>query len=800
MVFSRYSFARRLAVGGMAEVLLARQQGIAGFEKLVVIKRILPQLRSDGRFVEMFLNEARLAAALHHPNIVEIYNIERETEDFFIVMEYLSGEDLRLILRRAKREEFRIPVAIACRIIADAVAGLDYAHCATDTQGRPLGLVHRDVGPTNLMVTYTGTSKLLDFGVAKANVHNIYTKPGTLKGKYGYSSPEQVQHHELDSRSDIFSVAVVLWELLTIRRLFRGDSPGEVLKAVMERQIPPPSSYNSEVPEELDQIVLSALRRDRNQRTPTARMFREQLEGLMEQQQWHVGQHQVGSWMQAVLAEQWEERKMLEQEVAAADPVELERTQEIPAAFGPSLSGASIASAASSSLMDPSHSVPISVAGQVTSETQTRQRTTLVIALTMLFTLILVGLIGAAYFLGRSTPTEVVAVPPAPPGRAATKTVAFLLHVLPNGARIKLNGTEYPDPVGVDGVLLETFANSNVTLEISKEGYRTITRVERAPESGTRSIYATLMREAETQPAARVVRAPPPPAPPPPAPPPPTRTREREREERRARTKNRRSRPEPPKETSLVLRFTPSDARVSVDGRVLRGRSPVTMDDIDPGRHRIEISARGYENVSRYVEVAEGQDNALAFNLTPLPPKMIGVDVTTKPDGAAVLVNGRPVGRAPVQGLRLEVGVRHQVVVRKDNFAEWRGAITPQLGQGNALRVNMTPLPKPESKAEEAAGKQAEVGVRVPRSRSGNVERGASLLGAKCNQCHGADVARVDPRKYTQVQWSRYFAYARHQRKAPLKGIVSTSELADIKAYLMANAADVESDVAAGIR
>ena len=229
----------------MAEVLLARQQGIAGFEKLVVIKRILPQLRGDGRFVEMFLNEARLAAALHHPNIVEIYNIDRETEDFFIVMEYLSGEDLRLILRRAKREDFRIPVAIACRIIADAVAGLDFAHSATDTQGRPLGLVHRDVGPTNIMVTYTGTTKLLDFGVAKANVHNIYTKPGTLKGKYGYASPEQVQHHELDSRSDIFSVAVVMWEMLTIRRLFRGDSPGEVLKAVMERQIPPPSSYNS---------------------------------------------------------------------------------------------------------------------------------------------------------------------------------------------------------------------------------------------------------------------------------------------------------------------------------------------------------------------------------------------------------------------------------------------------------------------------------------------------------------------------------------------------------------------------
>ena len=789
----------------MAEVLLARQQGIAGFEKLVVIKRILPQLRNDGRFVEMFLNEARLAAALHHPNIVEIYNIERETEDFFIVMEYLSGEDLRLVLRRAKREEFRIPVAIACRMIADAVAGLDYAHCATDTQGRPLGLVHRDVGPTNLMVTYTGTTKLLDFGVAKANVHNIYTKPGTLKGKYGYSSPEQVQHHELDSRSDIFSVAVVLWELLTVRRLFRGDSPGEVLKAVMERQIPPPSSYNSEVPEELDQIVLSALRRDRNQRTPTARMFREQLEGLMEQQQWHVGQHQVGSWMQAVLAEQWEERKMLEQEVAAADPVELERTQEIPAAFAPSLSGASGASAASSAagLMDPSQSVPISVAAQVTPGAygDGRRRTGLVVMLTALFTLVLVGLLGAAYYIGRSTPSEVVTVEPRSPTRAtgtvqAPQKVAFLLHVVPEGAQVRVNGRRYQNPVGVDGVLLEAFANTEVTLEITKEGYKSVTRVEQAPANGTRSIYATLVRETADKRdvlAKRSIEVAPPP-PPPPAPPPPTRPvrEERRRPKRRARVEV-----EP---TSLVLRFTPSDARVSLDGDSLRGRSPHRLKKVEPGRHKIEISARGFESISRWIEVAEGQANTMAFNLTPLPPKRAGVDVFTKPDGAAVLVNGRPVGRSPVQSLRLEVGVRHQVVVRKDGHAEWRGSITPRTGQANALQVNLTPLPEPPPRAGVTARPAKDPGVLVARERVGDKARGAELLTGKCNRCHGGDVSSVDPRRYTKAQWSRYFAYGRHKRKAPLKGVVSSSELADIKAYLMANAADVDSDVAAGRR
>ena len=777
----------------MAEVLLARQQGIAGFEKLVVIKRILPQLRNDGRFVEMFLNEARLAASLHHPNIVEIYNIERETEDFFIVMEYLSGEDLRFILRRAKREEYRIPVAVACRIIADAVAGLDYAHCATDAQGRPLGLVHRDVGPTNLMVTYTGTTKLLDFGVAKANVHNIYTKPGTLKGKYGYASPEQVQHHELDSRSDIFSVAVVMWELLTIRRLFRGDSPGEVLKAVMERQIPPPSTYNSEVPEALDQIVLSALKRDRNQRTPTARMFREQLEGLMEQQQWHVGPHQVGSWMQAVLIEQWEERKMLEQEVATADPIEQEATQEVPNAFAPSFSHPS----AASSLLDPSQSAAISVVAQTGAGTveYERPRTGLVVVLTMIFTLILVGLVAAAYFLGRSSTPELITVPTVlePTQVPPSETVAFLLHVVPEGARVRLNGTLYPDAVGVDGVLLEAPANSEVRIEISKEGYSTMTRVERAPSSGTRSLYTTLVRD-DGQPALKDINIGGRGADAPPAPRP-----KRPKKKATRRTKKAKAAPEP---SSLVLRFTPADAEVSVDGRPVRGRSPRRIKDIKPGRHKVEVVARGYESISRWIEVAEGQDTPVAINLTPLPPKVAGVDVTTVPDGAAILVNGRPIGRSPIRDLRLEAGIRHQVVVRRDGYEEWRGSVTPGVGRPNGMQINLTPLPppkpvEPKPRLEEPA---PEPDVSVARNRMGSASRGEVLLVGKCNQCHGANVATIDPRSKTRDQWSRYFQYERHKRKAPLRGVVSVSELADVKTYLMDNAADVAGDVAAGIR
>lgn len=380
----------------MAEVFLAIQQGLAGFEKLVVIKRILPHLCQDGQFVQMFLNEARLAASLSHPNIVQIFDVHRDEGSFFIAMEYLSGEDLRYIAGKFRNKKMFLPVPVACRLGADAAAGLHAAHQATDADGKPKGIVHRDIAPSNIIVCFSGTTKLVDFGVAKANVHNIYTRPGTLKGKFAYISPEQIQHKEIDYRSDVFSLGVVLWEMLTAQRLFKGPSEATVLRAVMEEKIPPPSSVNPEVPSQLDEVVLSALRRNREARTKSAGLVRTQLEQVLKQIGESVSTHTVAEWMQSTFKERYKQRRALEKGVTneAREPSSTTPTQ-VP----PMFSSGALAAPASSSTSTPASAV---VVQGVPSSSGNKSPAMLVI-LTAIGTLAIVVLVGLAYWLGRST-------------------------------------------------------------------------------------------------------------------------------------------------------------------------------------------------------------------------------------------------------------------------------------------------------------------------------------------------------------------------------------------------------------
>jgi len=407
MGVSGYRSVRTIAKGGMAEVSLAVQTGLAGFEKLVVVKRILPHLCSDGQFVQMLLDEARLAASLRHPNIVQIYDVRRDEESFSIVMEYLQGEDLRYIVRTQARQRRYLPVPIVCRVIADVAAGLDAAHRATDTQGRPKEVVHRDVSPTNVMVTYDGVPKVLDFGVAKANVHNIYTAPGSLKGKLAYASPEQIEQKGVDGRSDLFSLGVVTYELLTARRLFRGDTSAAILQAVMNQEIAPPSSFNRRIPPELDHVVLSALRRDREERTHTAGLFRTQLEWVLKHMGEAISNHDVADWMREAFAERFNQRLALERESATVSVDEAGSQSQLQPMF--------------TVVKDPSHEGP---GPDVPTPAQSGlpvaaapQSTTRVVVLTVLATLALVALVLGAYWVGRHDPAAGVALAP-PPGPA----------------------------------------------------------------------------------------------------------------------------------------------------------------------------------------------------------------------------------------------------------------------------------------------------------------------------------------------------------------------------------------------
>lgn len=264
----RYRGVRPLSVGGMAELFLAVAQREAGFEKLVVVKRILPHLASDDEFVRMFLDEARLAAQLDHPNIAQVMDFGRDQDSYYYVMEYIHGLDVRALLKRVGGP---LPLDVALALMAPVCAGLHYAHEKRDRSGQPLALVHRDVSPSNLFVSIDGGVKVLDFGIAKAATAARVTASGVLKGKIGYMSPEQARGDELDRRSDVFGLGIVLYQMVTGRRPFAEANYFKALNDVQRGRFARPREVSDGCPEALDELIVKAMAIDREDRFPTAR-------------------------------------------------------------------------------------------------------------------------------------------------------------------------------------------------------------------------------------------------------------------------------------------------------------------------------------------------------------------------------------------------------------------------------------------------------------------------------------------------------------------------------------------------
>ncbi|HEU4731957.1 MAG TPA: serine/threonine-protein kinase, partial [Kofleriaceae bacterium] len=274
----KYELIRQIAVGGMAELYLARTVGIEGFEKLACVKRILPQYIDNPSFVTMFLNEARLAATLHHPNIAQVYDIGQEDGEYFFSMEYVHGEDLGRLVAAGRENGVPISLDCALTLAAGLCAGLHHAHEKAGPDGKPLGVVHRDVSPTNVLVSYDGAVKLADFGIARAGGAPSQSITG-LKGKISYMSPEQCRGRgALDRRSDVFSVGTILYELTTGRTPFLAETEYGVLHQIVTRDADPPSAVVPGYPPALEAIVMRALARDPDRRFSTALELQNQLE------------------------------------------------------------------------------------------------------------------------------------------------------------------------------------------------------------------------------------------------------------------------------------------------------------------------------------------------------------------------------------------------------------------------------------------------------------------------------------------------------------------------------------------
>jgi serine/threonine-protein kinase len=274
----RYQILDRLAVGGMAELFKAQLTGQHGFEKLVAIKKILPHLATDRTFVEMFIDEARITAQLDHRNIVQVFELGTDADTPYIAMQFVDGLDVLGLLRECARVQIRLPAPIAALIVRDVLDALDYAHNAIDGQGRPLGIIHRDISPGNVLLSWRGDVKLTDFGIARAAERRHKTEAGTLKGKYGYMSPEQVQGVDVDQRSDLFSVGILLAEMVMARRLFAAPNDLDILLQVRDARLERLTKYANEFPVELRVIVVKALARRPEDRYQTAAELRDALD------------------------------------------------------------------------------------------------------------------------------------------------------------------------------------------------------------------------------------------------------------------------------------------------------------------------------------------------------------------------------------------------------------------------------------------------------------------------------------------------------------------------------------------
>ena len=467
MRFGKYTLLRKLAKGGMAELFLAIQRSVAGFEKLIVIKRILPEMNQDRAFIEMLLHEARIAATLSHPNIVQIFDVGEVNGVYFIAMEHVHGEDLRSMVRQMKRRNvLEFPMEHALAITLGMCAGLSYAHDRRELDGTELNIVHRDISPQNVVVTFSGDVKIVDFGIAKSDSKTgESTKSGKLKGKVPYMSPEQARGEPVDSRSDIFSTGVMLFELTTGKRLFKSASEYETLKMICEEEYPRPSRVRPGYPPELERIVMKSLLKDREERYQSAREMQSDLESFIRHERIAVSNIALHEFMQSLFEEKLAAQKeALLQGKQLADIIELNRVAETTMEFEGAMSRLAAANMATDSQRMASQSMPAAAHTVTNFSAAPRTNVGLFVALTLIGILGVGGLSGVLIWKKQHTVTS---ASPAP--MAATMSQGALEVVTdPPGAAIWVNGdlrkevtpASVPLPIG-----------SNIDVKVTMDGF-----------------------------------------------------------------------------------------------------------------------------------------------------------------------------------------------------------------------------------------------------------------------------------------------------------------------------------------
>ncbi len=310
-IFGEYKILKKIATGGMAEVFLSKRVGVKGFEKLLAIKRILPQFSENEEFISMFIDEAKLAAQLNHRNVVQIYDFGTQESSYYIAMEYVFGKDLRTILKKSREKQKRLPLTQCAYIIKEAARGLEYAHNIKDHYGNPLDIIHRDVSPQNIFISYEGDVKIADFGIAKAASKSTETRTGVLKGKILYMSPEQAWGKSIDKRSDLYSLGVLLYETVADRKIIEADSEFSMLEKVRNAEVEFPPEIFEKIPKRLSYIMKKALEKDPANRYQSAHEMRVDLENFLLSAKETLSEKMISDYLKDLFKEEIEEERKI---------------------------------------------------------------------------------------------------------------------------------------------------------------------------------------------------------------------------------------------------------------------------------------------------------------------------------------------------------------------------------------------------------------------------------------------------------------------------------------------------------
>ncbi len=595
--FGRYFLVDKIAVGGMAEVFKAKSYAEGGFEKLLVIKRILGHLSENEEFVEMFIDEAKISVELQHPNVVQIFDFGKSGDNWYIAMELVEGKDAKGILRRLARRRKLMPTEFAVLIAHEVCKGLDYAHKKTDLRGTPLNIIHRDMSPSNIIVGYRGDVKVADFGIAKARKSSYTTKDGVLKGKFEYMSPEQARGAEISARSDVFSLGIVLHEMLTGRRLFKTDSDLKTLERIKAGGYPKPSEANPRIPPSLDAVVMKALAVDPNERYADARSMQAALLEYLYPQTPDVVQERLRRFMEELFAEDIDEERTRLEEGSARAEVLRQEAEDAEASWTPPVNTVT-------TVQPPPSRVPLLLAGA---------------AVVLLAALVL-------FLVMREPETRIVDRIVEVQAPAPDKGTLQLV-ITPDTASPVVYVGEDEVARGTTRVTVEGLvADQDLVLKVVADGFETYTETFRAG-AGERIRLPVALKAVAAPPPERVevvertVETPPADTPPPAA-----------------------------KPASIVFTTTPSGAEVLVDGRSI-GRTPLTWPSAVAGKtHKVEYRLSGYQASSAKVRVPDqGGEVSGSANLKPesLDPGELFVNV--KGGWGEVWVDGSRIDTTPLK-------------------------------------------------------------------------------------------------------------------------------------------------------